>query len=89
MDDKGTYLSIDNGHLNQKRQMYKQSPKRGVVQPSYSPGPGSYETNSSIVSKEFTRKLMLNRTSKHNLSTSPSNHAASLTTTGSALKRSV
>ena len=23
MDDKGTYLTLDNGHLNQKRQMYK------------------------------------------------------------------
>ena len=22
MDDKGTYLSLDNGHLNQKKQMY-------------------------------------------------------------------
>ena len=32
LDDRGTYLTIENGHLNQKRQMYsKIADKRGAV----------------------------------------------------------
>lgn len=56
--------------------------------PHQTPGPGSYETGANIISKEFTRKLMFNQASKNALSTSPSLHAASLTTagTGSALR---
>jgi hypothetical protein len=68
--------------------MYKQSAKKGVAVPHQTPGPGSYETGANILSKEFTRKLMFNQASKNALSTSPSLHAASLTTagTGSALR---
>jgi len=32
LDNQGTYLTIDNGHLNQKRQMYK---GKSIVDESY------------------------------------------------------
>lgn len=63
MDDKGTYLTIENGHLNQKRQMYSkfEEPSSTLAGPdgtrglldamkrvkSTLPGPGTYETNIS------------------------------------------
>ena len=63
MDERGTYLTIDNGHLNQKKQLYaKLTDKKGGQQMSVqgkapaaakkelvTPGPGAYETNSSSV----------------------------------------
>ena len=56
LDDRGTYLTIENGHLNQKRQLYsKVTDKRGAVvmkklkDMNITPGPGSYETNDSSV----------------------------------------
>ena len=68
-DDRGTYLSIDNGHLNQKKQTYVETltdnkkmlaaklKKNFLHQNSVTPGPGSYETNiSSVVSTQATKK---------------------------------
>ena len=56
LDDRGTYLTIENGHLNQKRQLYsKVTDKRGAVvmkklkDMNITPGPGAYETNDSSV----------------------------------------
>ena len=88
-DDRGTYLTIENGHLNQKKQMYsKAAEKKGgvtlkkMLETNITPGPGAYETNdSSVVSTQYTRKLMLDRTSRKNLDGSPSG-AGSITTHG-------
>jgi len=47
MDEKGTYLTMDNGHLNQKKQpmgrnSINQSKTSNI---KITPGPGAYETN--------------------------------------------
>ena len=65
MDDKGTYITKDNGHANQRKQIYTHV---GVLKrpvPS-SPGPGSYETNMSLVGSDFSKKFQ----SKRNLNNS-------------------
>ena len=54
------------------------------------PGPGAYETNdSSVISTQYTRKLMMDKTSKKNLDGSPSGNAASgsFTTHAESLQR--
>lgn len=94
MDDRGTYLTIENGHLNQKRQMYsKVTDKRGAVvmkklkDLNITPGPGAYETNdSSVISTQYTRRAILDKTSKKNLDGSPSG-AGSFTNHGESLHR--
>ena len=88
MDERGTYLTIDNGHLNQKKQMYtKLTDKKFNITNSYaksqkkdfiSPGPGAYETNpSSVENKQLARKLILQGQSKNNLlASSPSSNGS-------------
>lgn len=79
-DDRGTYLTMENGHLNQKKQTYTKTItdgkkglalklKKGLMQAAnVTPGPGAYETNdSSVVSTEFTKKMNLMKTSRRNL----------------------
>jgi|DEB0MinimDraft_12_1074336.scaffolds.fasta_scaffold82566_1 hypothetical protein len=71
MDDKGTYIKHDNnGHINVKKQLYKASPERKTDQNrtsrDLSPGPGAYETNISLVGKNFSK------TSNVKLNLSPS-----------------
>ena len=76
-DDRGTYLSIDNGHLNQKKQTYVETltdnkkmlaaklKKNFLHHNSITPGPGSYETNiSSVISTQDTKKKLLGKLSK-------------------------
>jgi|TARA_B110000285_G_C15036101_1_gene569336 hypothetical protein len=87
MDEKGTYLTMENGHLNQKKQHMSSFKSKSPTAKNFgminstskarnenlTPGPGAYETNvSSITNKELTRKLMHDRTSKRNLNGSPS-----------------
>ena len=96
MDERGTYLTIDNGHLNQKKQMYtKLTDKKFNITNSYaksqkkdfiSPGPGAYETNpSSVENKQLARKLILQGQSKNNLlASSPSSNAHVLTAASTA-----
>lgn len=65
MDERGTYLTMENGHLNQKKQtmantkkttdkktanpMNDSIGKKGRNFENVSPGPGAYETNESSV----------------------------------------
>lgn len=84
-DDKGTYLIMKNGHLNQVKQMYTKTItdgkkgislklKKGLAHTNVTPGPGSYETNaSSVISTEASRKMNLLKTSRATLAGSPSN----------------
>ena len=53
-DDRGTYLTIENGHLNQKKQLYNKNDnkkplslnlKKTLEKANATPGPGAYETN--------------------------------------------
>lgn len=56
MDDKGTYITKDNGHSNQRKQIYTHI--NGLRRPEpNSPGPGSYETNNSLVGSDFSKKF--------------------------------
>ncbi len=57
-DDRGTYLTIENGHLNQKKQLYNKNDnkkplslnlKKTLEKANATPGPGAYETNNSSV----------------------------------------
>jgi hypothetical protein len=62
MDDKGTYLCMDNGHMNQKKQPFGRNTGLSLKKsgPKITPGPGSYETNnSSVVNSQLSKKLML------------------------------
>ena len=46
MDDKCTYLTMDNGHLNQKKQpMGRNGLTLKTSNTKITPGPGAYETN--------------------------------------------
>jgi hypothetical protein len=51
MDNYGTYISSDNGHLNQKNQMYRNGKpiRHSITQENSSPGPGAYDTNKSLI----------------------------------------
>jgi hypothetical protein len=81
LDDKGTYLSSDNGHLNMKRQPYRnERGKNLLVGTQTSPGPGSYETNISLIGslKNKTLNNFKGRNSNPKLgSTMPSGTLAS------------
>jgi len=48
MDDKGTYVTHDNGHVNIRKQNYRK-PNQTARDKDYTPGPGAYETNKSMV----------------------------------------
>ncbi len=54
MDDKGTYLSLDNGHLNIKKQLYaKAQLRKGLATNSLMGSQGSPQTSALAMKNKF------------------------------------
>ena len=74
LDDKGTYLANENGHINRKKQMYHcNNNSKGRKVEENLPGPAHYHPN-----LQFGSKHVIKRNSNRKLNASVSNVSSSL-----------